>query len=94
MDRPYSGEKFICIIFNIFRGNCDKNKHFPLINIILPIYDKTVARKKVLQNIFLDVQITSCHISSNLQFLLCGNPRNFVQTQGSDYWQLIHLLVM
>ena len=51
-------------------------------------------QEKVLQNIYLDVQITSCHISSNLQFLLCGNPRNFVQMQGSDYWQLIHLLVM
>ena len=34
------GEKFIGIFYNIFRGNFNKNLHFPSINIITNHFNK------------------------------------------------------
>ena len=39
------GEKFFDIFHDIFRGNSNKNLHFPRINISLSIYNKTAAKK-------------------------------------------------
>ena len=39
------GEKFFSVFYNIFRGNSNKNLHYPRINISLSMYYKTAARK-------------------------------------------------
>ena len=60
------------------------------------MYNKTAAKKQLsLAKIaFLDVKGTfrDTSLYSELQCLPRGNPRTLRETQGSDYWQLIHLI--
>ena len=54
------------------------------------ISDEIVAKKRqfLSKTVILEVETTFCHtfLSSELQCLPCGDPRNLAQTQGFNYW--------
>ena len=70
------GGKFIGIFYNIFRGNSIESSHLPRFNFIL-------MHLWFLSTIFFGRR--------NNFVCFAVIPEIFVQTQGSDYWLVIHL---
>ena len=87
------GEKFFGIFYDIFRGNSNKNLHFPRINMsIIKLRRKShnLSQKSLFWTSKGPFAIRSFIASYNV--CPVAIPELFAQTQGSDYWQLIHLV--
>ena len=81
------GEKLIGTFYNIFRGNSNKNSHFPRIKIVFIPLRQNCGEKVIIsrQNVLCGCQNNlspttffpaSCNVSSELQCLPRGDPKN------------------
>ena len=84
---------------HVFHGYSNKTLRYPCINITTPISFKTAEKKRwsLPKIVFFWISKYSLAIHS---FIASCNiwpvaiPEIFAQTQGSDYWQLIHYWVV